>query len=267
MGWTGSSSVPPRMPCPSPARPGKRYFHASRSSTGETGWRPQLSLPLQLRERPQLFCSFSGLILLFVVSSLVRENIPEPGYLPSRSTRRHGSQRKGSCLSEAAFSSDISFQATAALLPRCPSPVPAAAFHARRTGKEPAPTSLVGTAGAASHRAPIVRTAQSSLTKRASPFLSRYPLFFQINRRAQPSTLRGLLHLWRAAISVCSAGKQWFVPRCDKRRVRLAPGCLGGLRLVYDLFFPGKKSTHPCWHPQGEQGECGEDPIILRFLR
>lgn len=41
----GSSLVPPCTACPSPARPGKRYFHTSRSGRGETGWRPQLSLP------------------------------------------------------------------------------------------------------------------------------------------------------------------------------------------------------------------------------
>lgn len=43
---------------------------------------------------------------------------------------------------------NIYFQAKAAL-PRCPSPVPLAVFHTHSTGKEPARTSLVGTAGAA----------------------------------------------------------------------------------------------------------------------
>lgn len=146
VGWTGSILVPPRMACPSPARPGKRYFHASKSGAGKTGWRPQLSLPLQLWERPQLFYSFSGLILLFVVITGTRNQAI------SHADLHAAIALKGKTLGLPRLLSpkvpDIYFQAKAAL-PRCPSPAPLAVFHTRGTGKEPARTSLVGTAGAA----------------------------------------------------------------------------------------------------------------------
>lgn len=113
-----------------------------------------------------------AILLLFWLNFVVCGHrwYEKPGYRPCRSTCSHGSQGKGSCLSEAAFSEGaqylLSGKGRPASLPvSCPS---CRLPHAQH-GEGASPNLSRRHRWRRSHRALIVQTAQSSLTKRPLP--------------------------------------------------------------------------------------------------
>ena len=162
--WVQLGSTTHGVPVPSSSRkevfPRQQVRH--RQNRLETTAEPALTA---LRET-------AAILLLFWLNFVVCGHhwYEKPGHLPCRSTRSHGSQGKDSRLSEAAFSEGarhlLSGKGSPASLPvSCPS---CCLPHARH-GEGASPNLSRRHRWRRSHRAPIVRTAQSSLTKRPLP--------------------------------------------------------------------------------------------------